>query len=39
MRLVKNANHLTVSFDNSLNNISFRKQLDTYILYFDEIAS
>ena len=39
MRLVKDANHLTVSFDNSLNHISYCKQLDTYVLYFNEIAS
>ena len=34
MRLVKNANHFTVCFDQSLNHIFNRKQLDTYILYY-----
>lgn len=34
MRLVKNANHFTVCFDQSLNHIFNRKQLDTYTLYY-----
>ena len=37
MELQKNANYFGVFFDKSFNNIYNRKQLDTHILYYDEL--
>ena len=36
MEKVKSANHFTICFDEALNNISNRKQLDAHVLFFNE---
>lgn len=39
MGLVKNSNHFTVCSDKFLNHISNCKQLDTQMLFYDEIVN